>query len=141
VTAVDVRLIADLEAHDRPARQRSVRSSCPFRRLERRIRQQIEIEDQPDVLLADKRPRPREPPTRHREDTRRRPGDRRPPECLIGGVAADPEDERPVTGYVQQRQNALKRTHVTLVQRQRPVLSRDSQIRPGHGDRRRASDQ
>ena len=97
-----------------------------------RVGDQVEVQHQAHTGAAHDLPRRLQPrrgqlehPTRHRSQSRC-------PDRVIGRVAADPEDQRAVSGYVQHRQHAGERGHVSGESGQRPVLGRQPEERGRH---------
>ena len=97
-----------------------------------RVGDQVEVQHQAHTGAAHDLPRRLQPrrgqlehPARHRPQSRC-------PDRVIGRVAADPEDQRAVSGYVQHRQHAGERGHVSGESGQRPVLGRQPEERGRH---------
>ncbi len=133
---VDVGLVADLEGADAPARQLCFRRLRPERGRSRRVRDQVQIDDQPEAQVAHERARLLKPRRGHRERPGRQRSDRGHPEAVVRGIAADAQNQRPAPSRAQQRQRLLEDRHVSLELGQAPVLGGDAEERARHRQHR-----
>ena len=133
--AVEVGFVTDLKSDDAVRRQLRPGRGRPGRGAARSIRDQVQIDDQaqiesPNDLAGERRParRQRERPARQRAQLGR-------PEGTVGRVTAHPQDHRTVAADMQQPQHPLQQRQMAGIERERPVLGGQSQIRAGdrHG--------
>ena len=98
----------------------------------RRVRHQVQIENQSHVRAADEAAGFAQPPRSQLEHPRRHLPHLRVPEGAVSRIAPDPHNQRSVSAHVQERQNPFEWHELTLVERQRPVLGRDPQEGTGN---------
>ena len=130
--AVDVGLVADLEADDALARKLGLGCARPRRRQGGGARNQVQVDDQPQLELSDDLCQQRHPARGDGIGPRGQGFAARVPERPIGRIPADPQHERSVARDVKERDRALEQAQPARVQRQRPVLRRQAQIGTRH---------